>query len=161
MRSDEKQTTGCHTVRDGILLGVVLLTIAAAETNADERSDSKFAGANTNANAPPLRMPQLAPGILSRGTSFSDTLAVGVYSGGGTFAAPVDDAASPRFSATDFSPRKHTVLDAEPAAAAYSDTPMLHGTTVWQRMNDYRSHDRVRLLTLWQSSGSILSLQAG
>jgi hypothetical protein len=65
------------------------------------------------------------------------------------------------FSATDFRPRKPTVFDRDPAIGALGDTPMLHGTTVWQRMAEYRSHDRVRLLTLWESSGSSVSLQAG
>jgi hypothetical protein len=44
---------------------------------------------------------------------------------------------------------------------SYGDTPMLRGTTVWQRMADYKSRDRVRLLTLWETSGSTISLQAG
>ena len=65
------------------------------------------------------------------------------------------------FSATDFRPRKPTVFDRDPAVGALGDAPMLHGTTVWQRMAEYRSHDRVRLLTLWESSGSTVSLQAG
>jgi hypothetical protein len=38
---------------------------------------------------------------------------------------------------------------------------MLRGTTVWQRMEEYRVHDGVRLLTLWESRGSTVSLQAG
>ena len=38
---------------------------------------------------------------------------------------------------------------------------MLRGTTVWQRMSEYKSRDRVRLLTLWESSASTVSLQAG
>jgi hypothetical protein len=43
----------------------------------------------------------------------------------------------------------------------FSDSPLLRTTTVWQRMSDYKSHDRVRVLTLWESSGSTVSLQAG
>lgn len=65
------------------------------------------------------------------------------------------------YSATDFSPRKHTVFDDDPSVNAMSDAPVLHTTTIWQRMAQYKSHDRVRLLTLWESSGSIISLQAG
>ena len=38
---------------------------------------------------------------------------------------------------------------------------MLRGTTVWQRLDEYRVHDGVRLLTLWESRGSTVSLQAG
>ena len=65
------------------------------------------------------------------------------------------------FSATDFRPRKPTVFDHDPTVGALGDAPMLRGTTVWQRMAEYKSHDRVRLLTLWESSGSTVSLQAG
>ena len=69
----------------------------------------------------------------------------------------------PTFSATDFRPRKRTVFDNDPAAStfAFSEPSLLRGTTVWQRLSEYRSHDRVRVLTLWESSGSSLSLQAG
>src|SRR6202035_884549 len=74
------------------------------------------------------------------------------------FAAPAA-ADSPVFSTTDFRPRKHTILD--PMVTYFGDAPMLRGTTVWQRMSEYKSRDRVRLLTLWESSGSTVSLQAG
>lgn len=76
------------------------------------------------------------------------------------FAAPTD-LGKQDFSSMDFRPRKSTLFDRDPVAAAYDDTPMLHGTTVWQRLGDFKSHDRVRLLTLWESRGSTISLQAG
>jgi len=62
------------------------------------------------------------------------------------------------FSATEFLPRKHTLFDHDPPAG---DAPMLRGTTVWQRLDEYRVHDGVRLLTLWESHGSTVSLQDG
>lgn len=65
-----------------------------------------------------------------------------------------------QFSSTDFRPRKHTIFD-DDHAKSRRDAPMLRGTTVWQRMAEYKSHDRVRLLTLWETSGSTISLQAG
>jgi hypothetical protein len=65
------------------------------------------------------------------------------------------------FSATDFRPRKHTVFDADPLVSSFNDIPMLRGTTVWQRMSDYKSRDGVRLLTLWHAQGSSVSLQTG
>ena len=75
---------------------------------------------------------------------------------------PIADDRAARFSqATDFRLRKDTVFDTDPAVNAFGDAPMLQGTTVWQRMSEYKSHDRVRLLTLWESSGSTVSLQAG
>jgi hypothetical protein len=78
----------------------------------------------------------------------------------GNFSAPTLSELQ-SFSLTEFSPRKHPLLDHDPRAASVSDTPMLHTTTVWQRMADYRSRDRVRLLTLWESNASTVSLQAG
>lgn len=81
--------------------------------------------------------------------------------------ASVDVLAAPtvplsrEFSTTDFRPRKHTLFDRDPEVELFGDAPMLRGTTVWQRMGDYRSRDRVRLLTLWDSGGSTVSLQAG
>jgi hypothetical protein len=34
-------------------------------------------------------------------------------------------------------------------------------TTVWQRLAEYRSLNRVQVVTLWETGGSSLSLQAG
>jgi hypothetical protein len=66
------------------------------------------------------------------------------------------------FSATEFRPRRHSVANPDSASAAsVIDTPMLRSTSVWQQLADYKSQDRVRLLTLWQTRGSSLSLQAG
>jgi hypothetical protein len=67
----------------------------------------------------------------------------------------------PVFSTTDFRPRRHTVFDRDPPVSAFTDAPMLHYTTVWQQLSEYKSHDRVQVLTLWESSGSSVSLQAG
>jgi len=78
----------------------------------------------------------------------------------GVFSAPAPDS-NQVFSSTDFRPRKRTVFDVDPAVNVVGDAPLLHTTTVWQRMSDYKSHDRVQVLTLWQSSGSMVSLQAG
>jgi len=144
-----QQTSSCLSVRDGILLGFILLTLVAGETRADERSTLADPKADAGANARPLRITQMAPAGLARPALGADI-----------FSVP-PDAGTLQFSATDFRPRKHTLFDPEPAASVYVDTPMLHGTTVWQRMSDYRARDRVRLLTLWESSGSTLSLQAG
>lgn len=67
----------------------------------------------------------------------------------------------PLFSTTEFRPRKHTIFDPDPSMSASGEAPLLHYTTVWQRLSEYKSRDRVRVLTLWESSGSSVSLQAG
>jgi hypothetical protein len=78
----------------------------------------------------------------------------------GVFTMPTSGGV-PVFSTTEFRPRKHTVFDRDPAVSEFTDAPMIHYTTVWQRLSEYKSHDRVQVLTLWESSGSSVSLQAG
>jgi hypothetical protein len=63
------------------------------------------------------------------------------------------------FSTRDFRPRGRSILEKEPAGR--DDVPMLRNTTVWQRLSDFRAHNRVRLLTLWEAGGGSVSLQAG
>jgi hypothetical protein len=67
------------------------------------------------------------------------------------------------FSATEFRPRKHSLVPVDPSRGGRSvlDAPMLQSNSLWQQMAEYRSQDRLRLLTLWQTRGSSLSLQAG
>lgn len=64
------------------------------------------------------------------------------------------------FSEKEFRPRGRSIFDKDPSEAS-QDAPMMKGTTAWQRLADYRSHNRVRLLTLWEGGGSTVSLQAG
>jgi hypothetical protein len=131
-------------IRDGMLLGLVLITLVrTSEALAGEQSaipgspDSKVDN-----------LPRWAPSstALAVNTDFFKVPALSDIH---------------VFSATDFRPRKHTVFDADPLVSSFNDAPMLRGTTVWQRMTDYRSHDGVRLLTLWHAPGSSVSLQAG
>jgi hypothetical protein len=67
------------------------------------------------------------------------------------------------FSATEFRPRPQGANAADPARAAGRgiESPMLQDTPVWQEMSQYKTRDGVRLLTLLQTRGSTLSLQAG
>jgi hypothetical protein len=85
------------------------------------------------------------------------------------FAAPAPFAFSaPRadinaFSATEFRPRKQGLLEAAAARSEASviDAPMLRDTSIARELSEAKTQDRVRLLTLWQSRASSLSLQAG
>jgi hypothetical protein len=67
------------------------------------------------------------------------------------------------FSATEFRPRMHSLVAVDPSRGGRSviDAPMPKSSSFWQHMSEYRSEDRLRLLTLWQARGSSLSLQAG
>jgi hypothetical protein len=67
------------------------------------------------------------------------------------------------FSATEFRPRKRGLLDeASPrSAASVIDAPMRRDTSLAREIAEFKTQDRVRLLTLWQNRASSLSLQAG
>jgi hypothetical protein len=63
------------------------------------------------------------------------------------------------YSATEFRPRGRSIFDADPrlnppVSAITTDKNFL------QRIDDYRSHDRVRVLTLWDTGASAVSIQA-
>lgn len=132
-------------IRDSTLVGLVLITIVRT-SEALAGDQASIANARLNPGAGDLRQ--------------SSPRAMIVTSSLGFFAPPVatDTLA---FSATDFRPRRHTLFDKDPAADAFGDAPMLRGTTVWQRMAQYKSHEGVRLLTLWESTESTVFLQAG
>jgi hypothetical protein len=134
----------CNSVHDRALLGLVLITLV--RTGEALAGESVWVG-NTALAVNPL--------IADSGRS----------SAASTVKLPDPEFLSmPKtddihvFSATEFFPRKHTLFDHDPPVG---DAPMLRGTTVWQRLDQYRSHDGVRLLTLWESRGSTVSLQAG
>lgn len=69
----------------------------------------------------------------------------------------------PVFSPTEFRPRKPVLLGARDAGSAASviDAPMLGDASIARELSGAKTQDRVRLLTLWQSRASSLSLQAG
>jgi len=97
-------------------------------------------------DAPPAFSATVAPADAPR--AFSVTL------------APIDE---PRtFSATEFRPRRPGFSGADPAKRETSiiDAPMLD-TSVARQWREFKSQDRVRLLTLWRNSASSVSLQAG
>jgi hypothetical protein len=144
-RADPAGATGSDGAGlKGRILVAVLLISAAAEACADEHPRIEVKS-DALRPARPLQAPGAALSLDARLTE-------------GRFAAPVD-VGRPLFSPTEFTPRKHTLFDQTPADG--DAVPMLRGTNVWQRMGDYRARDRVRLLTLWESTGSAVSLQAG
>jgi hypothetical protein len=132
-------------LRDRILVGLVLFTLVrTSEVLAGDQAS--IANATLNADADHLhRSSPPARTLIATPDAFAAPTAAG----------------SQTFSTTDFRPRKRTIFDSDPLVNPFSDAPMLRGTTVWQRMSEYRSHDRVRVLTLWESSDSTVSLQAG
>jgi len=79
------------------------------------------------------------------------------------FAFSAPRAEMPVFSPTEFRPRKPGLLEAAAVRneASVIDAPMLRDTSLAHELSQAKSQDRVRLLTLWQSQASSVSLQAG
>src|SRR3984957_20128195 len=141
----ERHAALCNGSRERILLGLTVFDLVhCGEAPAGEQ--------------PSRVSPAFDPAVsyFRPSSPFSDS----VMANPGILTAPMVDA-GPVFSAPDFRPRKHTVLDSDPSFTTLRDAALLRTTTVWQRMSEYKSHDRVRGLTLWESSGSSVSLQAG
>jgi hypothetical protein len=122
-------------IRDGMLLGLVLFTLVG--------TTEAVAGDQASENDRRRLSQSAAPAVNTDFFKVPSLADIHVY------------------SATDFLPRKHTVFDSDPLVGSFSDTPMLHGTTVWQRMSEYKSSGGVRLLTLWHAQSGSISLQAG
>jgi hypothetical protein len=79
------------------------------------------------------------------------------------FAFSAPRAEVPVFSPTEFRPRKQGLLGAAAVRGEDSviDAPMLQDISIARELSESKTQDRVRLLTLWQSRASSLSLQAG
>jgi len=133
-----------HGIRDKVLVGLVLFTLV--RTGEALAGDQAWIG---NGGLKPdfgdfRRSSPAAPALITAPELFTPAAAD-----------------KQEFSTTEFRPRKRSMLDADPVSNSFGDAPMLRGTTVWQRLSEYRARDRVRVLTLWESGGSTVSLQAG
>src|ERR1700678_3934763 len=64
------------------------------------------------------------------------------------------------FPAKDFRPHGRSIFDSD-SRLNVADEALMPNTTLWQRLSEFRTHDRVRLLTLWESRASSISLQTG
>jgi hypothetical protein len=62
------------------------------------------------------------------------------------------------YSATEFRPRGRSIFDADPRLSPPGGT-VAADKNFLQRLNEYRSHDRVRVLTLWDTGASAISIQ--
>jgi len=74
----------------------------------------------------------------------------------GTYALP-DPAQTKSYSAKDFRPRGRSVFETDPRGPAEDN--LAFDATIWQRLNEYRNRDKIRVLTLWESGASTVSLQ--
>jgi len=127
----------------GFLVGVVMLTLLRAGE----------ALAADQASAPGAAKPE--PSDLRDSAPLSSSLFT-VPNSNSVAGVPEPKA----FSTKDFRPRGHSILDSEFHLNLADDT-LMHDTSVWQQLSEYQIHNRVRVLTLFESRASELSLQAG
>ncbi len=140
------ESTARYAICDKWYLGLVLLTLVrAGEVLAGEQVSIPAETIKPDFNATRQR----APEALSLDSVPAAYQSVPIPPGN-------------EFSSEYFRPRGHSILEKEPASSGFDQAPLMHGTTVWQRLSDYRIHDHVRLLTLWDAGvGGSLSLLAG
>ena len=62
------------------------------------------------------------------------------------------------YSATEFRPHGRSIFDADPRLNPPGGT-LAADKNFLQRLQEYRSHDRVRVLTLWDTGASAVSIQ--
>jgi hypothetical protein len=145
----------CNTRYTGacgsMLVGLVILTIVhASEALAGEQVPPTVSAARPDLNA----AREFAP-------TSAFMLPLPSYQAVPSSYQAVDLPVLKSFSADEFRPRGRSMLEKDSPFVDAEAAPMLKGTTVWQRLSDYRSHDRVRVVTLWEAGGSTVSLQAG
>jgi hypothetical protein len=133
-----------NAMREGLLMALVLYSLAPADASAGDQPQSPDARRNADVQKP-ARVQLAAP----------------LFPAPFAFSSPGTE--SQAYSLTEFRPRKPGLLE---AAAARSEThvidaPMLRDTSIARALSEAKTQDRVRLLTLWQSRASSLSLQAG
>jgi hypothetical protein len=131
-------------MREFLLTALVLYSLAQGDASASDSPQSPNGRRNTDSQSV-ARAQIVAP---SYPTPFA-------------FVAPRAEAQA--FSPTEFRARKPGLLEATAAAdrAFVIDAPMLRDTSIARGLSEAKSQDRVRLLTLWQTRASSLSLQAG
>jgi hypothetical protein len=134
-----------------VLLAAALL-VRCGDVLAADQAPPAGAGSLAGRSAPVQSAPSSAP---FSGSPFSAPL----FSAPLSYPLPlVSDPKS--LSGTDFRPRGRSILDAD-LQVNVADGALIDDTTVWQRLAEYRTLDRVRVLTLWESGASTVSLQAG
>jgi hypothetical protein len=126
-----------------LLVALALYSLAPRDASADDQPQITDARRSSNVQKP-ARAQVAAPPFPA------------------PFAFSVRGAETQVFSPTEFRPRKPGLEAADAGnEAAVIDAPMLRDTSIAGELSEAKSQDRVRLLTLWQSRASSLSLQAG
>jgi len=130
-------------VCDRMLVGFVLW--ALVHTTEALAGDQIQPGSEPKPNLPPLRQSAPIAAAMTRIPASFQTTSV---------------PEAPVYSAREFRPRGPSLNETNAHVVA-GEQPLMNNTTIWQRLSDYRTHDRLSLVTLWETGGNSLSLQAG
>ena len=144
--------TRCFSFRDSMLMVLAVYGAAGGSEACAGESAPELEMPRPQAAAPLLPPPLLAPPSMFAPAAFAPSLA----------SAPA--ALEPEaFSATEFRPRKRGLLEVTAGGreSTLRDMPRLQDNSFARQLPQFKSQDRLRLLTLWQSHASSLSLQAG
>jgi hypothetical protein len=126
-----------------LLVALALYNLAPRDASAGDQPQSTDARRNTDVQKP-ARAQMAAPFFPA------------------PFAFSAPGAETQVFSPTEFRPRKLRLETADAGSEeAIIDAPMLRDSSIAGELSEAKTQDRVRLLTLWQSRASSLSLQAG
>jgi hypothetical protein len=137
-----------------VLFGLALVTLCACEAIAGEgqgavrqSDDPRVAAAIKpplgHLFGPPYTADAYAP-IAGHNAS-----TMGIY--------PLPELTEAPYSPKDFRPRGRSVFETDTRGP--TEENLAFDTTIWQRLNEYRNRDRIRVLTLWESGASVVSLQ--
>ncbi len=151
----------CHRSRESMVLTWVLFgAVQATQAFGGEQPPTDSALGAGSKNSRDARAGTSLPSVFMSPTFISRTFTSPVFAPPAF--APLQSPAADIYSATEFRP--HGGFDKLGTARTQGpiiDAPMLQDTSLWQQLAEYRTQNRVRLLTLWQIRGSSISLQAG
>jgi hypothetical protein len=141
---EARQRSRSNEVRECALLALLLYSLVPGDASAGDSPQGVAARPNTELQ-----------------TSAHAQIAAPFYPE--PFAFVVPHAEAQTFSPTQFRARRPGMLETGAAAdqGFVMDAPMLQDTSLARGLSEAKTQDRVRLLTLWQSRASSLSLQAG
>lgn len=141
-------------IGDRFLSGVAVLTLLGAGEAC--LGDSLSAGATQPERETAPRIPLTAPAfgpITQRAYTLSDPLLTvpGPYALGEMPETKV-------YSSKDFRPRGRSMFDADPRAGPPAET-LTVDKDLGHRLREYKSRDHIRVLTLWETGSSAISIQ--
>lgn len=131
-------------VRERLLIGLVAIALV--------RAGEALAGEQTSESA--------AAGAAAPGDARQSTILPSYWFGAPqAYSIPAVPEGSV-YSKEEFRPRGPSVYESGAQAGSGGDS-LIGDSTAWQRLSEFRTRDRVRVLTLWKSGLSAVSLQAG